>query len=64
MPSTHATARWRIVLEGDLLHLEQAIAASTRFAPFGLHNAALPSVPASRCAEAPLGAGHRFAPFG
>ena len=29
-----------------------------------LHNAALPSVPASRCAKAPLGAGHRFAPFG
>ena len=27
-----------------------------------LHNAALPSVPASRCAKAPLGAGHRFAP--
>jgi len=29
-----------------------------------LHNAALPSVPASRCAKAPLGAGHRCAPFG
>lgn len=29
-----------------------------------LHNAALPSVPASRCAKASLGAGHRFAPFG
>ena len=28
-----------------------------------LHNAALPSVPASRCAKAPLGAGHRFAPY-
>jgi len=27
-----------------------------------LHNAALPSVPASRCAKAPLGAGHCFAP--
>ena len=27
-----------------------------------LHNAALPSVPASRCAKAPLGAAHRFAP--
>ena len=27
-----------------------------------LHKAALPSVPASRCAKAPLGAGHRFAP--
>ena len=27
-----------------------------------LHNAALPSVPASRCAKAPLGAGHRCAP--
>ena len=27
-----------------------------------LNNAALPSVPASRCAKAPLGAGHRFAP--
>jgi hypothetical protein len=27
-----------------------------------LHNAALPSVPASRCAKAPLGAGHRSAP--
>ena len=27
-----------------------------------LHNAALPSVPASRCAKAPLCAGHRFAP--
>jgi hypothetical protein len=27
-----------------------------------LHNAALPSVPASRCAKAPLGGGHRFAP--
>lgn len=27
-----------------------------------LHNAPLPSVPASRCAKAPLGAGHRFAP--
>ena len=27
-----------------------------------LHNAALPSVPASRCAKAPLDAGHRFAP--
>ena len=27
-----------------------------------LHNAALPSVPDSRCAKAPLGAGHRFAP--
>ena len=25
-----------------------------------LHNAALPSVPASRCAKAPLGAGHRL----
>ncbi len=30
--------------------------------PSGLHKAALPSVPASRCAKAPLGAGHRFAP--
>ena len=29
-----------------------------------LHNAALPSVPASRCAKAALRAGHRFAPFG
>jgi hypothetical protein len=29
-----------------------------------LHNAALSSVPASRCAKAPLGAGHRYAPFG
>jgi hypothetical protein len=28
-----------------------------------LHNAALPSVPGSRCAKAPLGAGHRCAPF-
>lgn len=28
-----------------------------------LHNAALPSVPASRCAKAPLGAGHRCAPY-
>ena len=28
-----------------------------------LHNAALPSVPASCCAKAPLGAGHRFAPY-
>ena len=27
-----------------------------------LHNAALPSVPDSRCAKAPLGACHRFAP--
>ncbi len=27
-----------------------------------LHNAALPSVPASRCAKAPLGARHRLAP--
>ena len=27
-----------------------------------LHNAALPSVPASRCAKSPLDAGHRFAP--
>jgi hypothetical protein len=27
-----------------------------------LHNAALPLVPASRCAKAPLGAGHRCAP--
>ena len=29
-----------------------------------LHNAALPSVPASRYAKAPLGACHRCAPFG
>ena len=29
-----------------------------------LHNAALPSMPGSRCAKAPLGAGHRCAPFG
>ena len=28
-----------------------------------LHNAALPSVPASRYAKAPLGAGHRCAPY-
>jgi len=28
-----------------------------------LHNAALPSVSASRCAKAPLGAGHRCAPL-
>ena len=27
-----------------------------------LHNAALPSVPGSRCAKAPLGVAHRFAP--
>ena len=29
-----------------------------------LLNAALPAVPTSHCAKAPLGAGHRFAPFG
>ena len=32
--------------------------------PSGLHNGALPLVPASRCAKAPLGAAHRFAPYG
>ena len=49
--------------------LHQAVAWSAWqlwFAPAAaiLHNAALPSVPASRYAKAPLGAGHRFAPFG
>ena len=35
----------------------------TRFAPFGLHNVALPSVPASHSAKAPFCAGHRYAPY-
>jgi hypothetical protein len=51
------------------LGLSRGVRGSCRTRPLRppaslLHNAALPSVPASRCAKAPLGAGHRFAPFG
>jgi hypothetical protein len=50
----------RIVLDGYLRHLGHSPAAATRFAPCGLHKAALPSVSGSHCAKASFGAGHRW----
>ena len=64
-----ASARWRIVLDqpSPAARLGRRVRGSCGARPRRppaslLHNAALPSVPASRCAKAPLGAGHRFAP--
>lgn len=51
------TARLRIVLAS------QIGACQCSHATAKLHKAALPSVPASRCAKASLGAGHRCAPY-
>ena len=66
-----ASARWRIVLDqpSPAARPGSRVRGSCGTRPLRppaslLHNAALPSVPASRCAKAPLGAGHRFAPFG
>jgi len=66
-----ASARWRIVLDqpSPVARPSRRVRGSCGARPLRppaslLHNAALPSVPASRCAKAPLGAGHRFAPFG
>ena len=56
----HASARLRIVLDRYLQHLWHSPAAASRFAPCGLHKAALPSVPGSHCAEASFGTGHRW----
>jgi hypothetical protein len=64
-----ASARWRIVLDQPSpaarpgCRVRGSCGARPLRPPASLlHNAALPSVPASRCAKAPLGAGHRFAP--
>ena len=64
-----ASARWRIVLDqpSPAARPGRRVRGSCGARPLRppaslLHNAALPSVPASRCAKAPLGAGHRFAP--
>jgi hypothetical protein len=64
-----ASARWRIVLDqpSPAARPGRRVRGSCGTRPLRppaslLHNAALPSVPASRCAKAPLGAGHRFAP--
>ena len=66
-----ASARWRIVLDQPSPAARpgyRAVRDSCGTRPLRppaslLHNAALPSVPASRYAKAPLGAGHRFAPY-
>ena len=65
------SARWRIVLDqpSPAARPGRCVRGSCGARPLRppaslLHNAALPSVPASRCAKAPLGAGHRCAPFG
>ena len=50
-----------VVRPGSLFH--PSWCAGTAAPASLLHNVALPSVPASRCAKAPLGAGHRFAPY-
>jgi hypothetical protein len=66
-----ASARWRIVLDqpspSPAARPGSRVRGSCCTRPLRppaslLHNAALPSVPGSRCAKAPLGAGHRFAP--
>jgi hypothetical protein len=64
------SARWRIVLDQPSpaarpgRHVRGSCGARPLRPPASLlHNAALPSVPASRCAKAPLGVGHRFAPY-
>ncbi len=65
-----ASARWRIVLDQPSPAARpgcRGVRGSCGARPLRppaslLHNAALPSVPASRCAKAPLSAGHRFAP--
>jgi hypothetical protein len=65
-----ASARWRIVLDQPSpaarpgsRGLRGSYGARPLRPPASLlHNAALPSVPASRCAKALLGVGHRFAP--
>ena len=64
-----ASARWRIVLDQPSPaawpgHRVRGSCGARPLRPPAslLHNAALPSVPASRCAKAPLGAGHRCAP--
>ncbi len=63
-----ASARWRIVLDqpSPAARPGRRVRGSCDTRPLRppaslLHNAALPSVPASRYAKAPLGAGHRFA---
>ena len=65
------SARWRIVLDQPSPAARpgcRGVRGSCSTRPLRppaslLHNAALPSVSASRCAKAPLGAGHRFAPY-
>lgn len=69
--ATMASARLRIVLDqpSPAARPSRCVRGSCGARPLRppaslLHNAALPSVPASRYAKASLGAGHRFAPFG
>lgn len=64
------SARWRIVLDQPspaARPCSRGVRGSCGARPLRppaslLHNAALPSVPASRCAKVTLGGGHRFAP--
>ena len=66
-----ATARWRIVLDQPSPAARpgcRGVRGSCGTRPLRppaslLHNAAFCEVCASRCAKAPLGAGHRFAPY-
>ena len=62
-------ARWRVPPCPAITRLSRGARGLCSVRPLRppaslLHNAALPSVPASRYAKAPLGACHRYAPFG